>query len=181
MGTASSSCDGKRTTWATTAEVQLPDRGERWQVGPGAVVVRQRGGEPVTVELPQLVLGGPSFGRLVGQGIGSALVILTVLGWFFLRDRQLGREEAERPAFAETLAAAASTLAAEPFSAPDTLEALLALRVDLQGAGVDNAAPTAELLRARLEALRYGGEEISLDACRDWLLALKAAADGGRR
>ena len=180
MGSAASTFDGEHTTWTTDASVHLPDRGERWQVGPGAVVVRERGGEPRTVELPQLVLGGPTFGRLIGQGVGSVLVIVAILGWFWRRDGQLRDEELQPVGFGPVLTGARQAVQAEPWDPAAAVEALLALRLDLQAGGVDNAAPSPEELRERLEALRYGGEELPRDECRNWLLALSAAANGGR-
>jgi hypothetical protein len=181
LGASSSSFDGQRTTWTMDATVTLPERGERWQVGPGSVVLRSGAGEAETVELPALVLGEPPAMRLVGEGIGSAFVILLLGGWLLLRDRQLRDEEATPRPFAAALAAARAAVDAEPFDPGAALEALLALRVDLGGSGEDDAAPTADELRQRLEGLRYGGEEIARATCLHWLLALGAAIEGGRR
>jgi hypothetical protein len=180
LGRAASTFDGTKTTWSTVATVHLPERGERWQIGPGEVVVRPRGGGKETVVLPELVLGGPNFNPLLGQGAGSAFVILLVVGWFRMRDKQLAREEQEAPPFAERVAAAQAAMGADPWSAAAAIEALLALKLDLEGAGVDNAAPATDEMQARLEGLRYGGEEIDVQTCSDWLAALETAADGGR-
>lgn len=181
LGGASSSFDGDTTTWQTAARVTLPERGERWQIGPGSVLVRQREGEAQTVALPELVLGGPSISPLVGQGLGSALVILFAVGWLGLRDRQLRAEEQDAPGFGSALSEARAALDSEPWAPEATLEALLALRLDLDRIGVDNAAPSAETMREALEGLRYGGEEIARSVCSDWLAALESAAQGGRR
>ena len=181
LGGASSSFDGQTTTWQTAARVTLPERGERWQIGPGAVLVRQRGGEPQSVELPQLILGGPTISPLFGQGFGSALVIVLALGWLGLRSRQLRADEAVPTPFGVSLAAARAAVDCEPWSAEAALEALLGLRLDLERTGVDNAAPSPGALREALEGLRYGGEEIAHEVCSNWLAALESAADGGRR
>lgn len=179
LETKSSSFDGSKTTWTQTATVRLPERGERWQMGPGLVVLTKRGGGVETVELAPLILGASPTARLIGQGIGSGAVVLFAVGWLWRRDRQLALEEAEVDA-SPLLLAARAALAADPFDGAAAIEALRALRLDLEPLPVDNAAPAADALQERLEAVRYGGEEIARATCMDWLAALEAAANGGR-
>ena len=175
LGSSNSSFDGTATTWRRTLRVTLPEGEPPFPLGPATIPVAGPGGV-TEVSAAGIRVGKAGWRSLVGQGVGSALVVLAVLGWFLWRDRSLRVAEAAPAPRARTeRQRAEAAVEAEPFASEPALEALLALALALEDAAVDNAGPaTPSALRARLEALRFGGEETDQDACRGLLTALSA-------
>ena len=59
------------------------------------------------------------------------------------------------------------------------LQAVLALRKALEAAGTAPDGPDSAAIAERLDRVRFGGEEIGADGCRELLEPLAAAARTG--
>ncbi len=174
LGSSNSSFDGEGTTWRRTLRVTLPDGEAPFPIGPATVSVASPAGV-TEVTAAGIRVGRAGWKALAGQGIGSGIVVVLVLGWFLWRDRSLRTEAAPAPRARLEASRAREAVEAEPFDSKAALEALLALA--LEHAAVDNAGPaTPAALRDRLEALRFGGEETDQQTCRSLLKALSTEA-----
>lgn len=95
LGRTGSRFDGEQTRWWTDVLVDLPERGSQWEIGPARVDLVGgvlAGGQVVA---PALKVGGKSRARqLLGQGIGSTLVVFAALLYVGLRWRSLSEDNA---------------------------------------------------------------------------------------
>ncbi len=165
LGRTGSEFNGQQTRWWSNVAVILPDSPAPWKVGPATVLVRTAGGvEKITTE--PLELGRRSSARaLIGQGIGSGLVVLFIVGWLSWRIRRLDADEAE---MAPDLSVARLHLSYASGASPEQAwELLIKARLALQAESLDNAhLPAPEALQERLERSRFGGEAITDLECR---------------
>ena len=166
LGRTGSDFDGQGTRWWSNVEVVLPDRAGPWTLGPAVVLVRSRGGVEKLSSAP-LELGRRAALRgLLGQGVGSGLVVLFVVGWIGTRMRVLAREEA--PSEQPGAQARAFLARANGVSGEEAWEFLIQARLALPADSVDNAnLPPLEQLQERLERSRFGGESIADLECRE--------------
>lgn len=166
LGRTGSDFDGKSTRWWSNVEVVLPDSPGPWKLGPAVVLVRSGGGVE-KLEIAALSLGRRSALRgLLGQGIGSGIVVLFVVGWVGFRMRSLAREEApvqEKDTLFRSLLEQAGESSSEQAWA-----LLIKARLALPADSVENAnLPRVEQLQERLERSRFGGESITDLECRE--------------
>jgi hypothetical protein len=172
LGRTGSEFNGQQTRWWSNVTVILPDSPAPWKVGPATVLVRTRGGVEKITTAP-LELGRRNGLRaLIGQGIGSGVVVLLLVGWLLFRLRALDAEEAQTPVdFSVARLHLSYANGATPEQAWELLiKALLALPAE----SVDNAnLPRLEDLQERLERSRFGGESITDLECRELRKALE--------
>jgi hypothetical protein len=165
LGRTGSEFDGTQTRWWSNVAVVLPDSPAPWTLGPATVLVRTRGGvEKITTEPLELGRRSP-LRALIGQGIGSGLVVLFVVGWISFRLRGLSRSERQD---SPDLRAVRVFLSYANAAAPEEAWALLIkARLALEAESIDNAnLPRLEDLQERLERSRFGGESITDLECR---------------
>ena len=164
--------DGASTRWWANLSVTLPDTAPPWTVGPATVLLRSDGAVKELSASP-LKLGARSALRsLLGQGIGSGLVVLFVVGWVSYRLRQLAREE--REALPTTGPAQLHLSYATGASGEEAWELLMKARLALPAVSSQNAPlPSMQTLQERLERSRYGGESISDLECQELTKLLK--------
>lgn len=165
LGRTGSEFNGHQTRWWTNVIVILPDSPAPWKVGPATILLRTGGGvEKIATE--PLELGRRNSVRaLIGQGLGSGLVVLFVVGWLIWRLRGLDASEAE---VAPDLSLAQLHLSYASSATPELAWGLLIkARLALQSESLDNTdLPSPEDLQERLERSRFGGEAITDLECR---------------
>jgi hypothetical protein len=165
LGRTGSEFNGQQTRWWSNVAVILPDSPSPWKIGPATVLVRTGGGvEKITTD--PLELGRRNSARaLIGQGIGSGLVVLFLVGWVIWRLRSLDAEEAQST---PDLSVAQLHLSYARGATPEQAwELLIKARLALRSESLDNAPlPAPEALQERLERSRFGGEAITDLECR---------------
>jgi len=165
LGRTGSEFNGQQTRWWSNVTVILPDSSAPWKIGPAKVLVRTGGGIE-TIQTEPLELGRRNSARaLIGQGIGSGLVVLFIVGWLSWRLRRLAADEAVND---PDLSVAQLHLSYARGASPERAwELLIKARLALRSESLDNAhLPEPEALQERLERSRFGGEAITDLECR---------------
>lgn len=173
QGETSSRFDGEQTRWWTDLQVELPERGGPWKLGPARIPIVAGPLAGTELRAEAIEVGEPSvIKKLLGQAFGSGLVIGAVLLWLGWRWRSL----APAPV-SEARARAAALLALAAGQAPrDCLATLLLARRALADLGAPaEMPPLACDIEQRLDAIRFGGESIGAPECRELLARLEAA------
>jgi len=178
LGQTASDFRGDHTRWRTDVVVELPERGGPWRIGPATVPLEAGRLAGTVLKAEPLEVGEPSlFRQLLSQGVGNGAVVLAVLLWLGWRWRSLAPAAPdEGSTLVEDLLERAGA------QAPDAcLATLVEARLALTTLDVDDSVPpTADALRERLEAVRFGGESVDEDECRRLLTALRAALEEAR-
>ena len=181
-GLSRSRFDGNTTHWSHDATITLPNRAGPWTIGPARVTVQGRDGEQAEVVAAPIRVGRPSRnGHLLSQALGNGMVLSLVLFFGFWRYRRLQEDEGPDQSAVDSALALAETeagRAAADNASQAFLEALLQLRLAVDGPDVDNGALwTAEQIQERIDKIRFGGEEIPTAECLQMLVAMKTAAN----
>jgi len=166
LGRTGSDFDGNSTRWWSNLRVNLPDSPAPWTLGPAEVLVRSDAGVE-TLRSKTATLGRRSaLSALIGQGLGSTLVVLFLVAWVGLRLRGLRAEEfQDRPDYEDIRV---NLNSAKSSSGDQAWEFLIKARLALRAQSIDNAdLPPLEDLQERLERSRFGGESISDLECRE--------------
>jgi len=166
LGRTGSEFNGKQTRWWSNVEVILPDSPAPWTLGPATVLLRT-GGEVEKITTATLELGRRSGLRaLIGQGIGSTVLVLLIVGWLSFRLRGLAAKEHEDTPDYTAFRALLSY--ANGSSPEEAWKILIKVRLALSAESIDNAnLPRLEDLQERLERSRFGGESITDLECRE--------------
>jgi len=173
LGRTGSSFDGTRSKWWTNGVVTLPDasRGP-WDIGPAEVDVARPGGTTETITAAAKTLGRRARRNLLGQGLASAVVVALALGAFGWMWR---RTTPEPDALPGLLAALHSALDGTDPEA--VLDHGLALHTHLTGHRVaKDYLPPAAGLTERREAIRFGGDGVTVAEVRPLVAPLIAIA-----
>jgi len=182
-GVSRSSFDGEHTRWSHDAVVKLPDTAGPWTVGPAKVTIKTRGQPDREVAAAAIRTGRPDKRRrLAGLAVGNGIVLSLALGFGLIRYRRLRTEELAGGDALRALLRRAEEAGSQlemGGTAEALLEALLALRLALDGQGVENGELwTAAAIRERIERVKFGGEEIPTDECLQMLQQYAAAGNG---
>jgi hypothetical protein len=166
LGRTGSDFDGNSTRWWSNVRVNLPDSPAPWTVGPAEVLVRSDAGVETLRSQPATLGRRSALSALIGQGLGSTVVVLFLVTWVGFRLRGLQAEElAEKPDYRDVLM---NLDAAKSSSGDQAWELLIKARLALGAQSIDNAdLPSLEDLQERLERSRFGGESISDLECRE--------------
>jgi hypothetical protein len=178
IGRTSSKFNGEKTRWWTDVIVELPERGTLWTLGPARVPLEAGRLAGTQLETGTVEVGRPSrFRQLLAQGLGNGAIVVFLLIWVGWRWRSL----APAPIPPERLRLDSLLDKADPDQPAACLETLLEARELLGTMGLaGDASPTADEIRDRLEATRFGGESIEAAECRDLLTRLEAASEETR-
>lgn len=180
-GLSRSRYNGTATSWSHDAIVTLPNRAGPWTIGPARVKVSSRTGQQTDVVAAPIRTGRPSRnGHLLSQALGNGMVLSLVLFFGLWRYRHLKAEEDIEGSPLNGLLEKArneADAATEVMASRRLLEALLNLRLALEGQGVENGELwTPEQIRERIDLIQFGGEEFPTSECLQMLRAMEVAA-----
>jgi len=178
LGTVGSSFAKGRTRWWTDTVVTLPDWAGPWMVGPANLQLVDARGTPEPITVAAMRVRHKRGGGLVGRGAGSALVLLLAAVFVLRLHRRIGSSPHVRDRDRGLALVDTCTRACEEGDVIDFLRAAVELRGLLEQRGsAPRDGPTREALAERLDRVRFGGEEIDRDACREVLGPLVAATE----
>lgn len=177
LGSTSTTFDGTATRWWIDGTVRLPDRAPPFTLGPATAFVRRPDGSKAPVSAPALSVGGGgrALGTLLGQGAGSAVVLLVAgaLLWPLVRAQRSDVGSRARAALLPLLDAASHSAKVGDAAA---FADLVALRVGLEAFDLSHLPlPSRADLERMTEAKRFGGEGPAADVCCKHLRTLAAA------
>jgi len=177
LGGTGSSFQRGRTKWWTDTVVTLPDWDGPWMIGPAVLDLVDARGAPEEVQVAAKRLRQKRATGLLGRGLGSTVVLLFAGLWILRLYRRLGETPGAQDRDRRATLVDTCTRAYEDGSTVELLRAAIELRQLLERAGAaPEDGPDAATLTERLDRVRFGGEEISRDACREVLEPLLGAA-----
>jgi drug/metabolite transporter (DMT)-like permease len=181
LGGTGSSFGKGRTKWWTDTVVTLPDWDGPWMIGPAKLDLIDRRGRPEALSVAAKRIRQKRGGGLLGRGLGSTVVLIFAGLWLLRLYRRLGDTPILRDRDRMASLVDTCTRAHEGGSTVEFLQAALQLLQALERRGAaPSGGPSAAALSERLDRVRFGGEQMSRDACREVLEPLVSAARPGQ-
>jgi drug/metabolite transporter (DMT)-like permease len=177
LGGTGSTFQRGRTRWWTDTTVTLPDWDSPWMIGPAVLDLVDARGAPESLSVASKRLRQKRGGGLLGRGLGSTFVLLFAAFFVLRLYRRLGHTPAAQDRDRRAALVDTCTRAYDMNATVEFLRAALQLRklLEMQGAAPQDG-PDAGTLTEQLDRVRFGGEEMGRDACREVLEPLVAAA-----
>jgi drug/metabolite transporter (DMT)-like permease len=177
LGGTGSTFQRGRTRWWTDTTVTLPDWDSPWMIGPAVLDLVDARGAPESLSVASKRLRQKRGGGLLGRGLGSTFVLLFAAFFVLRLYRRLGHTPAAQDRDRRAALVDTCTRAYDMNATVEFLRAALQLRklLETQGAAPQDG-PDAGTLTEQLDRVRFGGEEMGRDACREVLEPLVAAA-----
>lgn len=177
LGGTGSTFQRGRTRWWTDTTVTLPDWDSPWMIGPAVLDLVDARGAPESLSVASKRLRQKRGGGLLGRGLGSTSVLLFAAFFVLRLYRRLGHTPAAQDRDRRAALVDTCTRAYDMNATVEFLRAALQLRklLETQGAAPQDG-PDAGTLTEQLDRVRFGGEEMGRDACREVLEPLVAAA-----
>lgn len=177
LGGTGSTFQRGRTRWWTDTTVTLPDWDSPWMIGPAVLDLVDARGAPESLSVASKRLRQKRGGGLLGRGLGSTFVLLFAAFFVLRLYRRLGHTPAAQDRDRRAALVDTCTRAYEMNATVEFLRAALQLRKLLETLGAaPQDGPDAGTLTEQLDRVRFGGEEMGRDACREVLEPLVAAA-----
>lgn len=177
LGGTGSTFQRGRTRWWTDTTVTLPDWDSPWMIGPAVLDLVDARGAPESLSVASKRLRQKRGGGLLGRGLGSTFVLLFAAFFVLRLYRRLGHTPAAQDRDRRAALVDTCTRSYDMNATVEFLRAALQLRklLETQGAAPQDG-PDAGTLTEQLDRVRFGGEEMGRDACREVLEPLVAAA-----
>jgi hypothetical protein len=177
LGGTGSTFQRGRTRWWTDTTVTLPDWDSPWMIGPAVLDLVDARGAPESLSVASKRLRQKRGGGLLGRGLGSTFILLFAAFFVLRLYRRLGHTPAAQDRDRRAALVDTCTRAYDMNATVEFLRAALQLRklLETQGAAPQDG-PDAGTQTEQLDRVRFGGEEMGRDACREVLEPLVAAA-----